>query len=367
MLIAVISEKNQGIISELEKLGGEFEKKIVREGEGAAILTEIARVPVDTLILDVDTGPGLGSAVLRYRLTRQNTRIILLAIGKEYGNPEVARVAQAGVYDIVTDVSKLQQVLDHEPAGIAAAAAWIDADFIPDSGIKKSEQEIIYKEKIVGTRTVAVASVSRGIGCTTFAIHASHFLAEYGRVLLIEINHYPVFYAVEQLGSRNIRVAQQSDQREVYVDNIINLMGEVDVRNFDFVVLDMGCYWEPNMINDNRGRIKYHQHKTEMNRAHLPILLAGAFEWQFWNLQPILYFEENQRDSKDMTLVFREPGDKGFIKECKNTFKDVYTFPSIENPYKVDEAAREVFKVIFRDIIPAERPRKSFLSWTRRR
>lgn len=80
-------------------------------------------MPVDTLILDVDTGPGLGSAVLRYRLNRQNVRIILLAIEREYGDAEVARVAQAGSYDIVTDISKLQQVLDREPSDIAAAAA----------------------------------------------------------------------------------------------------------------------------------------------------------------------------------------------------------------------------------------------------
>lgn len=64
-------------------------------GQGATALEEAARVPADLLLLDIETGPGLGPAVLRYRLARSQTRIVLLAAGKVPGDAEVAAAWEA--------------------------------------------------------------------------------------------------------------------------------------------------------------------------------------------------------------------------------------------------------------------------------
>lgn len=45
-----------------------------RPGRRPASLADAARVPVDALILDLATGPGLGPAVLRHRLVRPQTQ-----------------------------------------------------------------------------------------------------------------------------------------------------------------------------------------------------------------------------------------------------------------------------------------------------
>ncbi|MGE5590187.1 MAG: hypothetical protein ACM3ZA_06165 [Bacillota bacterium] len=168
--------------------------RVVEAGQGAGALDEAARVPVDSLVLDVATGPGLGAAVLRYRLARPQTRLIVLAAGRQPGDPEVAGVVQAGCYDIVTDLAQLPAVLDRPPAGLEQAALWLDPSLAPG---KTATETVKIRERIVERRVatsarpvlVAVAGVADGVGTTTLAAAIAAYLARAGyKALLVEAN-----------------------------------------------------------------------------------------------------------------------------------------------------------------------------------
>lgn len=166
--------------------------RVVEAGQGAAALDEAARVPVDVMVLDVAAGPGLGAAVLRYRLARPQTRVIVLAAGRQPGDPEVAGVVQAGCYDIVTDLAQLAAVLDRPPAGLEQAALWLDPSLAPG---KTATEAVKVRERIVERKVatssrpvlIAVAGVADGVGTTTLAASVGAYLARAGhKALLVE-------------------------------------------------------------------------------------------------------------------------------------------------------------------------------------
>lgn len=154
---------------------------VVEKGHGPAALEEAARVPADVLILDVNAGPGLGKAVLRYRLARPQTRVILLALGRQPGDPETAQVVQAGVYDVVTQAEDLPAALDGPPADFAQAALWLDPTLAPEA--EQRPREVVVEKRVpISTRPVllAVLNAAPGAGATTAAASAAGFLAHQG-------------------------------------------------------------------------------------------------------------------------------------------------------------------------------------------
>lgn len=154
----------------------------VGKGHGPAALDEAARVPADVLVLDVDTGPGLGRAALRYRLARPETRIILLAAGRQPGDAEVAQIVQTGVYDVVTQPEDLAAALDGPPADLVRAALWLDPSLAPETAAQGPREVVVEKRVPLSTRPVllAVVNAAPGAGATTVAAAAAGFLARQG-------------------------------------------------------------------------------------------------------------------------------------------------------------------------------------------
>ena len=76
---------------------GEAEVRPTEPGEGAGVLAAAARIPADPLLLDAATGPMLGPAVLRYRLARPQTRVVLLALGRSPGDAEARGWSRPGL------------------------------------------------------------------------------------------------------------------------------------------------------------------------------------------------------------------------------------------------------------------------------
>jgi len=154
----------------------------VGKGQGPAALEEAARVPADVLILDIATGPGLGKAVIRYRLARPDTRVILLALARQPGDPEVAQVVQAGIYDIVTSLEDLAAALDGPATDFARAALWLDPTLAPEAQAQAREREVIVQKVPISTRPVllAVLAAAPGAGATTVAAAVAGFLARQG-------------------------------------------------------------------------------------------------------------------------------------------------------------------------------------------
>jgi len=188
MICLVLERKNAPSITSFRSRE-DVETRVVESKAGPDVLKELARIPVDVLVLDVETGPGLGPAVLRYKLSRPGTRIVLLACNKKPGDAEVARVVQAGVYDVVTDPDKLNAVLEKEPAGLEAAAKWLDPQLAPEHEKEKEVVEKVVEKKVaVSNRPVyiAVCGTASGVGTTSIACAVAAFLAglKYDTVLV---------------------------------------------------------------------------------------------------------------------------------------------------------------------------------------
>lgn len=174
--------------------------RVVQPAEGATALEEAARTPADLLLLDV--AAATGAAVLRYRMARPDTRVILLAPERKPGDPLTAQVVQAQVYDVVTDLQALGQAIDH-PADLAAAARWLDPSLAP--GAPQAATRVV--ERIIQTPmtshpvTIGLCGLLPGAGTTTTMAAIAGYLARQGHpVLLAETVKEGRFPALHFLG-----------------------------------------------------------------------------------------------------------------------------------------------------------------------
>ncbi|KKM13031.1 hypothetical protein SY88_00210 [Clostridiales bacterium PH28_bin88] len=237
-------EAAQAVAACLRRRGkGEAPLRIAEGGKGALALEEAARVPADLLFLDIDTGPGLGPAVLRYRLARPNVRIVLLAPGRVPGDPEVAGIVQAGVYDVVTDLEELESVMDRPAAKLASAALWLDPSLA--SGASRREQlreRVVERRVAVSQRPVliAVAGVAPGVGTTTVACTLAGYLARQGyRTVLVEAGEHPSLGFITEM-DLDQNPAGWLPNLDVCADPAPRNL--VRARQHAYVVADLGAY-----------------------------------------------------------------------------------------------------------------------------
>ena len=197
-MLAILTRATASV---LPRVLGDAEQRLVVPGQGAGVLAEAARVPADTLVLDVATGPGLGPAVLRYRLARPQTRIVLLALGRIPGDSEVAGVVQAGVYDVVTDAADLAAVLAGPPGNLADGARWLDPELVPDgASVAQAQDRVIERRVAVGTHpvTILTTGIAGGVGTTTIACAIAGYTARLGHdTALVGIGEYGVLGLTE--------------------------------------------------------------------------------------------------------------------------------------------------------------------------
>lgn len=211
------------------------------KGQGVGALEEIARVPVDVLILDINTGPGLGPAILRYRLARPQTRVILLAPGRVPGDTEVARIVQAGVYDVVTNLDNLENILEQPQAGLAAAALWLDPALAPGSVTGERVRERVVERRVAVSQRpvlIAVAGIASGVGTTTVACTLAGYLARQRyKTVLVEAGELQSLAVITE-----IQLDQQPVQWVPNLDVCIetNPRNLVRARQHAYVVVDLG-------------------------------------------------------------------------------------------------------------------------------
>lgn len=361
MLHSILTKQTADIVLPLLSAAGYTDENstfsIVAAGGGRQALTEAGRVPMEVLLLDLATGPGLGSAVLSYRLRNlgaASQRLILLAADAKPGDPEIARIVQAQVYDVVTDLSKLPAVLDKPTADLTAAVRWLDPRLTTEQleskpTVPTTTQEIVYRERLIGSSVIAIAGAGRGVGSTTVALQVGQFLADYGQVAIVEMTRYPAFYALPEQGlpRTNIKLYPQTMEKRLYVEDIKNFISQSEMRQFKYVVLDLGAYWE---VQD--GNFVLHPHKDEMLRADLSVVVCGSWPWQLLDLRNI-YAATTSMTLSDWHLILRSPADLQFAKDMRSDFSSVTVMPRITDPTLLSLEVRDVLKPILRDLIPA--------------
>lgn len=158
----------------------------------AADLQSAARAAADVLLVDCDAGPpeALVQGVRQYRTTRPEARIILLALGREPGDPLVSAMVNLGIYDIIAgdDPATLPQALAsalaRPTATYASAARWHQAAVpLPGASQKKPPQP---REawRVLADRSrpyiIAVTGATTAAGTTDLSWHLAIRLARHG-------------------------------------------------------------------------------------------------------------------------------------------------------------------------------------------
>lgn len=98
--------------------------------QGAGVLAQVAAVPVDILILDLEAVAGNVAAVAQYRAQRDKARIILYAPDRQPGDGDVAAIVGLGIYDVATTVDEVPGLMER-PSAFPAAMRWMRA--VPDA------------------------------------------------------------------------------------------------------------------------------------------------------------------------------------------------------------------------------------------
>lgn len=184
-IVSILTRENaQAAASALCARGaGDAPVQLIEPGQGPGAVDEAARAPVDVLLLDIDTGPGLGPAVLRFRLARKDARIVLLAIGRTPGDAEVAQVCQSGVYDIVTEPETLAIVLASPARDLSAAALWLDPSLGAAAQSNRQTRIIEVEKRVPMVQRpilIVVTGVAPGVGITTMSCAIAGYLAGAG-------------------------------------------------------------------------------------------------------------------------------------------------------------------------------------------
>lgn len=339
-MYAILGKSSSGEVLRILKDRGmdDVPVRIVGRGEGPGALEEAARVPTDVLILDVETGPGLGPAVLRYRLKRPNTRIILITVGKKPGDSDVASVVQAGVYDIVTDIAALEEVLDRAPADLSAAAKWLDPALSLETGEEVSKT--IVKEKIIEKKVamsqrpvlIAVAGTAPGVGTTSVSLSLAAFLAgQKYKTVYIEAGEP----SIEVITGMEVTQEPKSFRSHFDVCREVDYMNVVRFRRHEYIILDLGAVESEKLTETD----------ADLMLAVLPPLsrLARARTWMNTKAT-FVCGEESVLEAMSCIKPANEQDD--FILPYK------YRFPNI------DKKSSEYCSKILRTILPEKRKSK---------
>ncbi len=334
-------------------------------------LEEAARVHASFLILDIDSGisEDIIAGVKKFRVARPGTRIILIAPGRAPGDSTINSLISKGVYDIVApavsadgedpDISAaLKKVLDSMPANYADAVRWDVAH--DEEAPKVNKGPTVYLEKLVGTGHIVVGGARHGSGSTTLAIAVAEYLAGVckKKVALIEMCRYPVLYSISGQLHKRVAPFLQINRFTLYLDEIKSPIEQVIGGKYDYIVMDMGALYEPELEAESREKlqlVKRHDYYSETTRADLVLFTLRDVPWSQYDLLPYL---KNNTGIKNWTIL--TPAAKDTLADVKEAVgsKSVYQVPSIRNPFLRDAELDESLEEILSPILPQKTKNK---------
>ncbi|MCR8987665.1 hypothetical protein NW801_21995 [Brevibacillus laterosporus] len=370
-----------------------FEK--INEFDSDEIINELnaaGRIALTTLIIDLDCGPegaiikGLRSFVIQ----RPKTRIIVIAPGRTPGDVTISNLVKFGIYDIVAPIKPeddeeefllipyLVEQIRKESAVYSDAVRWdIVADYEPQGDKAKTrvkvttneksiiEEKIIYRERLVGTTVIAIASSTPGSGSTTAAIQLGVFLSNYSeRVAVVEL--------LDERDYKPSTFAQLTDFKE---DELLPLEGNKGVdfaytksafnvlkhKKYDWIVFDVGRL----ILRDEAGQLVINKHIDEITRATVGIVTGTASPWGYKFLLDFLDEFGEYRPEWKVLINHHAPDQMRDIlhdlNESEHTLS-VYGSPQITEPFKVEEQSYQIWKKVLNDELPTEKQKKTMLS-----
>ncbi len=357
-------------------------------------LISASRISLNNLIVDLDTAPvtTILQALHTYRVQRPNTRIIILAQGRQPGDTEVAGVIALGIYDIVAPeddegiIPGLERAIYNPPATYTQAARWLQLEQEQSlnktnsnkgpSGNLEVRTEVLIQQRPLGLTTIAVAGAGPGAGVSQLCLAiASHLARSNNRVVLAE---WPIgekstgvesqYSFLSPLGAKYER--QKAHGIDIKMAHLNGFDVFLDARSFrsieyafpviaqnpyDYLVLDLG-----ELGPDSPEKI------AEMDRAALAILVVNAAPYRiekflpFIDEQDISIFAPNLSRWKIALNLANDKEIKWFLDTFSKYVGKVYPIPYMVNIIEQSDSIKDILQPVLPTNVVA---RKKPFSW----
>ncbi|MGG2201879.1 hypothetical protein [Paenibacillus validus] len=360
--------------------------------------TAAAGISIDILIVDMtccSSDNDIVKGIRKYRVAR-SSRVILIAPGREPGDPAISALVGDGVYDIVApalpeedDDEEEAEALDIQPYlqkqltmsyHMGNAARWRSLDDEPVASAAASsskpgkgrpetiiQEQIIFRDRIVGTVIVGVAAAGRRTGCTHTAVQISSFLAREGfSAACIELMEpelqRPVFSTFKsdepsQLHPGGFRIGGIDFFPYDQVQNVIDILH----AGYKYIVLDFG-----QLVYEEAGEKKPSAYSQEFLRSDFSIVTAGSALWDYKDALQLVDTMQKWKWRKSLNVLINY-ADASLFKEISEalTGKEKQTLqlqfapaPYQPDPFKVTDPSAEAYRQILSAIIPAQQEKR---------
>jgi len=291
MVAAVLQKKYE---SSVERLVQQSNKNMVYKSVAERTdlwqeLERLSRLDISILIIDLDMAlddKNALQAVKNYRILKDSTRIIVICQNRRYGDNTVSQLVKLGIYDIVLNDNDYENTLKRalfERTPYSKAVRWsIEEDI-------KEEKNKIITEKLIGSVTIGVGSISAGCGATHIAVAMAEFLRKKGRTAVVELNgENPQLSKLVQIYKT---YSIENIQGDIYNNDIGFCMGGIDFypynelnmaeiikRDYQYILFDCG------VVNSQ---------ENEIYRCNVKILNVKSHIWENSQLLEFFKAEKN--------------------------------------------------------------------------
>lgn len=339
----------------------------IRQGDLHQALLQAARVQLDFLLVDIDFSTHILEELHQYRVQRPDTRIILIAMGRQPGDPLVAKLVSIGIYDIISEpeetlINELHRSIK-TPASYTQAARWLQlgqpsGKHQPNKNVPESIKEILVQQRPLGMTTIAIAGAGPGTGVSHLCLAIAAYLARINnRVVLTEWPLGDQVEAESQYAYLSCMGAKYESKKVYGIDvNTAHING-VDIflsgRSFrsieyifpviaqnlyDYLVLDLG------ELNPEKV--------AEMDRAALSILVVNASPYRIERFLPVVderdisIYTPNLARWKIALNLAKDEEIKWFLNNFPRYIENIYPIPYMAQVFEQHECIHEILQPV---------------------
>lgn len=355
--------------------------------------TAAAAVALHILIVDMtccDSDAAIAKGIQKYRISRE-ARIIVLAPGREPGDPVISFLVGTGVYDIVAPVVLESDDDERKVADIGPylqrqlemtyhygnAVRWDVRTLAEPAPIKEkaakenrqkrfslkeinfelpqTREKIVYHDRIVGQVVIAVGGIDRRTGSTHTSIQLATFLKRSGySVLCLEVidpEFSPSsfgFLPKDESTSKGFRMEGIEYIPKATEETILDALAS-DVQ---YLVLDMG-----RLVSMEGDQMVCHERFIEFVRADVPIMTTTVSLGDYRNLMQWSKQSNGwQKKVKVCVNLSSQDTFRQFSTSVRAQMSDSKLYP---NPFQPDPFLMESDQVaFFQNLLEAVLPKK---------
>ena len=380
MLVAVISGPNyfEALKNSVELTNSQlaFLQLVQKDDDLGKAFTEIKRSHIDALVIDLTCASHnqLYNELRNFRLMREKTRILVISPGASPGDLLLSKLVPLRIYDIVTSegpeeiAKEVSHLLQTEPKSLAAAWRWFAGEEYDETEGKTTTktivtttdrivEQVVYRDRIIGSVVIAVAGAMEGAGSTHFALSTAKYFAKANKtVALVELNDRPSLGTLRE----DVKAGPFYLHNFKVFPNIKepHQLLEVFQEAYNYVVLDLGVVKRLS----TQGTYVYSPWYQELIRADVTVVIAFGSLWQ---IPRLMILNSNQEPSANWVFLLNhcDQKSKDVIAVLKETgFSKVFHNVYNPDPFTFNQECETLFETVFANYVE-QKKRKRLLPW----